>query len=513
MSSSIICGRYVICEAGADAQTSRVISDGAVFQRDGVIEAVGSYDDIKSAHQADEELGGPGFVVMPGLVNAHHHGRGVTTFQMGCIDDCLETWILSGWGRRPYDHYLMTLYTAIQMIESGTTTTMYNHSLTPASGLADDVAEVLRGFDAAGMRTAFSVSFRERNRVVYQDDAQFIAALPSDLAGSLRQFLSAVNLSEEEYFSLFRSLHERYAGQPDSRVTVLLSPSNVHWVSDDFLLRTKEEAARTNAAIHIHLVESLYQKEYGLRTWGHTPVEHLNALGFLGPEVSCAHCVWLTEQDIDVIAQAGATVCHNPSSNLRLKNGIAPVNAMLARGVNVALGTDSTAINDDDDMVQEMRLAAKLHRQPGLERPALTSHQALRMATANAARPTSLQDKIGTLETGRFADLVLLDLDAITGPYMEAGTDIVDTLLYRGKASHVDTVMIQGEVVVRDGVFIKMDKAEVLREIKEQFSRPVEGQALEARRLVQGLSPFVQEFYKDWGKAEMAPHYGYNSRV
>ena len=170
MSTSIVRGGYVICEAGVDAGSSRVISDGAVFQRGGIIEAVGAYDDIKSAHQADEELGGPGYLVMPGLVNAHHHGRGVSTFQMGCIDDCLETWILSGWGRRPYDHYLMTLYTAIQQIESGTTTTMYNHAQTPAMGLADDVSEVLRGFADAGMRTAFSVYYRERNRVVYQDD-------------------------------------------------------------------------------------------------------------------------------------------------------------------------------------------------------------------------------------------------------------------------------------------------------------------------------------------------------
>jgi 5-methylthioadenosine/S-adenosylhomocysteine deaminase len=349
--------------------------------------------------------------------------------------------------------------------------------------------------------------------VVYEDDQQFISKLPGDLAGPLRRFLSAVDLPEEEYFSLFHSLHQEYAGRPESRVTVLLSPSNVHWVSDDFLLRTKEEAARSNAAIHIHLVESLYQKEFGLRTWGHTPVEHLNILGFLGPEVSCAHSVWLTGPDIDIMAQTGATVCHNPSSNLRLKNGIAPVNALLGKGVNIALGTDSTSINDDDDMVQEMRLAAKLHRQPGLGQPALNSHQALRMATANAARPTSLQDKIGVLEPGRWADLVLLDLDAMLEPYTDAGTDVVDTLLYRGKASHVDTVMIQGEVVVRNGVFTKVDKAAVLREIREQLSRPVEGQALEARRLVQGLTPFVQDFYKDWGRAETAPHYGFNSRV
>jgi hypothetical protein len=101
----------------------------------------------------------------------------------------------------------------------------------------------------------------------------------------------------------------------------------------------------------------------------------------------------------------------------------------------------------------------------------------------------------------------------MTEPYTDANIDVVDVLLYRGKASHVDTVMVQGEVVVRDGTFIKMNKAEVLREIKEQFARPVEGRALEAKKLAQGLTPFVEEFYEDWGKADVAPHYGYNSRV
>ena len=133
MSSSIIRGKYVICEASAEPRVSRIISDGAVFQRDGIIEAVGTYAEIKAVHHTDQELGGPNYVIIPGLVNAHHHGRGVSTFQNGCIDDCLETWILSGWGRRPYDHYLMTLYTAIQMIESGTTTTTvsYTHLTLP----------------------------------------------------------------------------------------------------------------------------------------------------------------------------------------------------------------------------------------------------------------------------------------------------------------------------------------------------------------------------------------------
>ena len=513
MATSLVRGRYVVCEAGEDAESSRIISDGAVFQRDGVIEAVGRYDDLKSRYQADEELGGAGTVVCPGLVNTHHHGRGVSTFQMGSTDGCLETWILSGWGRRPADHYLMTLYTAIQMIESGTTTVMYNHPSTPVSGLEDEANEVLRGFAAAGMRTAFSVYFRGQNRVVYEGDDLFMSRLPADLAEGLNSYLAAASLTETDYFQLFESLFGRYHSRPDARVSVLLSPSNVQWVSDEFLSRTKEYAARYQAAVHMHLAESWYQKEYGIRTWGRTPAQHLADIGFLGPELSCAHSVWLTEEDIRLMAEAGSTVCHNPSSNLRLKNGIAPVNAMLAAGVNVAVGTDSTAINDDDDMIQEMRLLAKLHRQPGLEHPAINSHRVLRMATAAAAAPTGFANKIGVLEPGRWADLVVMDLDAMEEPYMEPGTNVVDTILYRGKQGHVDIVMVQGEVVVRGGRFIKMDKSAIVAEMREHLAGPVDAGTEKNRQLAQRLIPFVEEFYGDWRFPADGPQYLYNSRL
>ena len=191
---------------------------------------------------------------------------------------------------------------------------------------------------------------------------------------------------------------------------------------------------------------------------------HLDDLCFLGPELSCAHAVWLTDNDIDLLAGSRTTVCHNASSNLRLKNGIAPVNAMLAKGVNVSVGTDSTAINDDDDMLQEIRLLSKLHRQPSLAAPAVNSHQALRMATLNAAQPTFFHDRIGALEKGRRADMVLLDMSGIEEPYFDPDINVVDALLYRGKARQVDTVMIDGQVVLRDGRFTKIDKEDVLRD-------------------------------------------------
>lgn len=513
MPSSLIRGKYLICRAGNDASATTVISDGAVFQRDGVIEQVGDYRELKSSCDADEEIGGPNHIVFPGLVNAHHHGRGVTGFQMGACDNSLETWILNGWSRRPQDHYLMTLYTAMQMIESGTTTIMYNHSQTPLHGLEDDLREVLRAFDDVGMRTAFSVSFREQNRVVYSDDQEFLAGLPNDLAASVRSYLAAIDLPADDYFTLFENLHRKYSNDPDSRVSILLSPSNVQWVSDDFLQRTKECATNHRAGIHMHLVESSYQKEFGTRTWGKTPVAHLQELGFLGPELSCAHAVWLTDQDIDLLAGNNSTVCHNPSSNLRLKNGVAPVNAMAARGLNVAMGTDSTAINDDDDMLQEMRLVSKLHRQPGIGSPAVSSHQVLAMATINAAQPTFFHDRIGALEKGRRADMVLLDLSAIQEPYLDPDIDIVDALLYRGKSRQVDIVLIEGRVVLRDGNFPGLSKADVVKELRDRFARPLEPQVSEVRNMVQRLTPYVERFYHSWGDGEGLPHYRYNSRT
>ena len=511
MASSLIRGKYVICRAGDDADTTSVISDGAVLQRDGVIVDVGLYERLRTSSDADEVIGGANHLVFPGLVNTHHHGRGVSTFQMGSYDSCLEPWIVSNWGRRPYDHYLMTVYTAMRMIESGTTAIMYNHPQTAVAQLKEDVAEVMRGFGDVGMRTAFSVYFREWNRVVYTDDEEFMSGLPSDLAAGVRKYLSATELSMSDYFKLFEETHKKYSSDPNGRVRVLLSPHNIQWVSDEFLQRAKEYAISFQTGIHTHLMESIYHKEYGMRTWSKTPVAHLEELGVLGAELSCAHAVWLTEEDMDLLAQYNATVCHNASSNLRLRSGIAPVNPMLARGVNVSLGTDSTAINDDDDMIQEMRLASKLHRQPSIAAPAVTSHQVLKMATLNAAQPTFFA-QIGSLEKGKRADMVLMDLTAIEVPYLDSEIDVVDAFVYRGKARQVDTVIIDGEVVMRDGWFTKVDKDEVVRELKDWFSRPMEPSVQEIRLSVQRLIPYVERFYQEWQPADGAPYYIYNNR-
>ena len=511
--SSLIRGKYLLVRAGNDLESSSVIPNGAVFQQDGVIEDVGTYDDLKARHQPDEEIGGPNFLVTPGLVNAHHHGRGLTTIQMGTLDDSLETWIVNGWTRRPVDHYLMTLYTAMQMIESGTTTVMYNHSQTPVATVERDISEVLRAFDDAGMRVGFSVYHRSQNRVVYGDDQTFIDALPADLGSSLRRYLADVTISDDEYFQLFERTHAKYGSDPNGRVRVLLSPANAHWTSDEFLQRTKEYAQRYEVGIHLHLVESYYQKLYGMRTWNKTPLAHLKELGFLGPEVSYAHGVWLTESNLRLLADHGGTVCHNASSNLRLKNGVAPVNRMLYYGVNVAIGTDSDGINDDDDMVQEMRLVSKLHRQPGIGAPAINSAQVLKMATVNGASPAFFGDQTGSLEPGKRADVVLTEISHVEEPYMDPDVHILDAFLYRGQARYVDTVIIDGQVVLRGGKFTKLDKGDVLAQLRESLAAPPPEQVGRVKSMVHDLMPHIQDFYRDWVHQRAPSHYRVNSRI
>ena len=199
MPSSLIRGKYVVCKVTGD-NSSQIIENGAVFQRDGEIVEIGPYPELKAKYSADEEIGSSEFAVIPGLINAHHH-VGLTPFQLGALDEPLETWIIARWALRDVDPYLDTLYCAMQMIESGITTVMHNHMMSrlPSDeGLYDSGARIIEAYEETGMRVAFSLSHRDQNHLVYEDDDKFLATLPSDLASGVRGYLSARPISMED---------------------------------------------------------------------------------------------------------------------------------------------------------------------------------------------------------------------------------------------------------------------------------------------------------------------------
>jgi cytosine/adenosine deaminase-related metal-dependent hydrolase len=256
------------------------------------------------------------------------------------------------------------------------------------------------------------------------------------------------------------------------------------------LVRIRDEAERWQTSIQTHLLETAHQRRASFKN-GAGEVQRLAALGFLSPLLSCAHCVWVDDEDIDLLAGRGTTVVHNASSNLRLGSGLAPVSRMLERGVNVALGLDSNGLNDDGDMLQEMRLAANLQRGPGISSTWPTSRQILSMATRNGARALTLDQDVGVLEKGKKADLILLRLDVIEQPYVDPQHDAIDTLVYRAKAKHVDTVMIDGKLVMEQGNLLSIDKEAVVGELQSQLKAA----RYESMAWLRELKPYADRLY------------------
>lgn len=512
MASVLVRAGYVIISTTPDGE-AKVLENGAVFVRDGEIVEVGNYTELKQRYAADEEIGSAQHVAMPGLVNAHHH-MGLTPFQLGIPDMPLEQRVALRWGVRKFDLYWGTLYAAMQMLESGITTVQHNHvsfhPVTSSEEMLKEASQILEVYAKLRMRVAFSWCMFDQNRVTYGQEA-FLNSLPPALASPLRQRLDTIDISHEAYFSLCEELFKRQGRNQAKLVRVFVSPTNVQWCSDALLREVKEFATRHQTGIHLHLQETVYQKEYGIRTFDKTPLAHLADLGFLGPEVSCAHGVWLTREDLDLIRRTGTMLTTQPSSNLRTHAGIAPLLPILERGVTVAVGIDEATINDDNDMLQELRLLTKLHRLPGIGHPTLTSAQALHMATVGGAKVTFFADRVGTLERGKRADLVLVNLERVLEPFLDERISIIDAVLYRAKSSDVDTVMVDGEVVLRDKKFPHVDRAEVVQRLRESLVRELTPSEREGRRLAEEMLPYVTRFFADWQPRHLSPYHAYNS--
>ena len=210
MKTIIVRGRKVVCRI-TDQDTADVVDGGAVVVQDGAIAEVGRYDELLDRYQPDEVIGSNRHVVIPGLINAHHH-VGLTPFQLGSLDMPLETWIIARWALREVDPYLDTLWCAIQMIESGITTVQHNQmaaKLPQDMSLYEGASQVVNAYGDSGMRVAFSMSTRDQNQLVYEDDEKFLATLPSQLADRTRERLDARPITLEEYLSSTAELHAR----------------------------------------------------------------------------------------------------------------------------------------------------------------------------------------------------------------------------------------------------------------------------------------------------------------
>ncbi|GAA5234197.1 amidohydrolase family protein [Verticiella sediminum] len=503
MSCSLVRAKWIVTGV-QDHHTPQVVNDGALAHENGKVIAIGPFEEMRRRYPEAPVTHHPRHALLPGFVNSHHH-VGLTPLQLGSPDYALELWFASRMSARDVDLYLDTLYSAFEMIASGVTTVQHIHGWMRGTyeHIHGAASAVLNAYRSIGMRASYCYAVREQNRLVYEDDATFCASLPPEIGRPLAEHLEQSSMRFDEHIQLYRQLNEENAGHPLTRIQ--LAPANLHWITDDGLTKLVDLARADNVPLHMHLLETVYQKEYARRRTGTTAVGHLHELGVLGPWMTLGHAVWLTEEDVELVAHSGTCVCHNCSSNFRLRSGMAPINQLARRGVTIGMGLDEAGINDDRDMLQEMRLALRVHRVPGMDDDDVpTVPQVLRMATEHGAKTTAFRGEIGRLEVGACFDAVAIDYEAATYPFQDEDVPMLDVLIQRARQKHVDTVYIGGDDVYVQGRFKHIDRDKVLGEIAEQLSRPRTAGEEARRKLSKAVFPHVKAFYEHYLEAEPA---------
>jgi len=406
----------------------RTIPGGAVAIRGDRISAVGKAEDLGGDAPA-RVIDAHGGIIMPGLVNTHTHAA-MTLFR-GLADDLpLMAWLNDHIfpAEAALDHpkvYCGALLACAEMILSGTTTfcDMY---------LFEDA--VARAAQTAGMRAVVG---------------EVLFDFPSPNYGPI-----------EEGFAATQALIDTFRGDP--RITIAVEPHSPYLCAPELLARAFDLAGRNGLPMVIHLSETAGEVKTIRDRYGRTPVGHLDALGLLAPNVLACHCVVLSEEDIARLKHHNVNVSHNAESNMKLASGIAPVPRLIEAGVCVGLGTDGAASNNNLDLFLEMDTVAKLHKVQCLDPTVLDAATVLRMATIDGARALGLGERIGSLEPGKQADVIVLDTRQ---PHLVPMYHPVSQLVYAARGSDVTAVVIDGRIVMENGRILTFDVEQAMDDV------------------------------------------------
>ena len=400
------------------------------------IAALGPQEAVENEYEAAQVIDEGGALIIPGLVNGHNHAA--MTCYRGMADDLplmewLTQYIFPAEAKSDGNQvYWGTLLACAEMIRSGTTTfcDMYLFE--------DRVADAAK---EAGMRALVG-------EVLYD--------FPSPHYGPIDK---GIEFTEK--------LIRRWQG--DSLIRVAVEPHALYTCSPGLLVRCRDLAEGYGVPWVIHLAETRSEVEEVSRKYGRRPVDHMESLGLLSSNLIACHCVWLTESEMDLLARRGVRVVHNPESNMKLASGVAPVPDLLKRGVVVGLGTDGCASNNNLDLFQEMDCAAKVHKVHRLDPTVMPAEVVLEMATLGGARVLGMEKEIGSLEVGKKADVVVVDLER---PHLQPVYNVVSQLVYAAGGADVRDVIIDGKIVMKDRHLLTLNEKEILtrvREIKENI--------------------------------------------
>lgn len=434
----------------------------------GEISAIGPDTGLEEG-RFDRVIEGRGRLLAPGFVNAHTHSPANLIQGTGDrLSHPAFMWMNQAYTahRTAREVYVSAMLGCIQMLLSGTTAVL-DHFPGQACTM-EDVDAVMEAYRDSGMRAVLGLRFYD---AAFADILPDDDAIPREVAAEIEALDPLKPVPLEEVRALTIGAVQRWHGF-DGRLAVFPAPSNPERCSDAALVMCGELAERYDLGIHTHLLESRVQAEIAQRKYGCTMVEHLARLGLLDRRLSLAHSIWLDDDDIGRLADGGSVVVHNPESNLKIGAGTAPIPAMMAKGVKIALGTDGAGTNDNLIMHEALRLAAILHRPALPERGRWPgADDVLRMATAGGAAAILQSGTVGSIEVGKRADLVLYRLDA---PWWVPVNDPSSQMVFAENGSSVETVLVDGRVVVEDGRIVAFDAESILEEAAPMMSRILE---------------------------------------
>ena len=464
----------------------RACTPADILVRDGRIERIGPPgmacpEDVQMLDASDRLL-------MPGLTNGHTHGH--ACLGKGLVPDrtTLELYLsvapALNTGHGLEDKQLSATLSACELIRKGCTACMDMFAEFPAPTVSG-LHAVAEAYQTIGLRAVVAPMMADRT--LYQALPGLTAQLPDALRNQVEQIQMA---PYETSLLAARSAIEHWPRGRDL-VRPALAPTIPMHCSDDFLRGCDGLAREFGVPLQTHLAESKGQALEGGKRYGKSLTAHLEALGLLGPHMSAAHGIWLDDDDMDRLATAGASVVHNPLSNLRLGSGLAPVRRLLERGVNVGLGTDAANTSDTQNMFEVTRLAAYLSRiQIPDHEQWLDTGEVLDLATRGSAQALGQSDRIGYLDVGACADIVLLRLDHVNyWPLRDPVQQIVNT----ENGAAVDSVMIDGRLVLHRDTLLTIDEAQLRRRV-EQAAERLDSVNTQALATAQAVRQYVGAF-------------------
>jgi cytosine/adenosine deaminase-related metal-dependent hydrolase len=425
---------------------------------------------VSNGRIAAVEAGGSGSLVMPALANAHDHARVARLSQVGSYDVPLEAWL-------PYltlipavDPWLASAVSFGRTARGGVGSVMAHY--TRVQGLTDFPTEARAVAKAArdvGIRVALAVHCRDLNPLVYDAHDKLLAGLSAEACACVTKRFLRPPVPAANQVAMVEAVAADVEGDG---VTVQYGPAGVQWCTDDMLRRIGEASARTGRRVHMHLLETRYQRNWADRTFPQGIVKYLDEIGLVNERVSFAHCLHLRPDEMELIAERGATIVINTSSNFIVSSGLAPVGEMIKRGCRIAMGLDGLAFDEDEDALREMRLAYAVHKAFGFDIK-VPRAELIQFATENGRFAVTGEAGSARVEPGAPADMLILEWNRLSAELIEPEVPALDLLLAKARQEHIKGLVVGGREVVRDGRVTGVDlpalEAELLSAMRKAF--------------------------------------------